>query len=59
MKTTRTLLLALGLAGLLPGFQGSPQDEYKTKLTALNKSTAGKHYSIADYLASASMFIWA
>src|SRR5258706_6086095 len=58
MNTTRTLLLALGLAGLLPGFQASPQDEYKAKLAALNKSTAAKHYSIAEYLAGASMHIW-
>jgi hypothetical protein len=59
MTKTRTLLLALGLAGLLPGFQGAPQEEYKTRLAALSRSTASKHYSIADYLGGASMHIWA
>jgi hypothetical protein len=59
MKTTWMLLLAAGLGGLLPGFQGTPADEYKAKLAALNKSTAAKHYSVADYLGGASMFIWA
>ena len=60
MKTFRTLPAALVLAGLLPGFQAaSPQDEYKTKLAALSKSTAAKHYSIADYLSGAQMHIWA
>ena len=55
----KTWALALALAGLLPGFQGTPQDEYKSKLAALSKSTAAKHFSIADYLAGASMYIWA
>jgi len=60
MTTFRTLSAVLALGGLLPGFQAaSPQDEYKTKLTALSKSTAAKHYAIADYLAGAQMFIWA
>jgi hypothetical protein len=58
MSKPRSLIVALGLAALLPGFQGAPQDEYKTKLAALSKSTAAKHYSIADYLAGASMHIW-
>jgi hypothetical protein len=57
MKTTWMLLLAA--ACLLPGFQGAPPDEYKAKLSALSKSTASKHFSIADYLGGASMFIWA
>src|SRR5579859_6155291 len=39
--------------------QGSPQDEYKAKLLALNKSTAAKHSSIGEYLTGASMFLWA
>ena len=54
MKTTWAILLGLSLA-----LQGTPQDEYKTKLVSLNKATAGKHYSIGDYLAGAQMFIWA
>src|SRR5688572_20619758 len=58
MTTSRTLLAGLLLAGL--GFQApSPQDEYKTKLAALSRSTAAKHYSIADYLAGAQMHLWA
>src|SRR6185436_18207355 len=60
MTTFRTLLAALLLAGLLPGFQSPPpQDEYKTKLVTLSKSTAAKHYAVADYLAGAQMFLWA
>src|SRR5262245_26932604 len=58
MTKTRSLIVILGLSALLPGFQGAPQDEYKTKLLALNQATAAKHYSIADYLAGASMHIW-
>ncbi|HEV3027843.1 MAG TPA: hypothetical protein VG457_09740, partial [Planctomycetota bacterium] len=53
MKPAGLLLLA-ALA-----LQGSPQDEYKTKLLALNKSTAAKHSSIGEYLSGASMFQWA
>ena len=53
MKSAGLLLLA-ALA-----LQGSPQDEYKTKLLSLNKSTAAKHYSIGEYLGGASMFQWA
>jgi len=48
------LLLVAALA-----LQGSPQDEYKAKLLAVNKTTASKHYSIAEYLGGASMFLWA
>ena len=47
MKSAGCLLLA-ALA-----LQGSPQDEYKSKLLALNKASAAKHYSIGDYLSSA------
>jgi len=53
MSKTWTLILTLAL------FQATPQDEYKTKLAALSKSTAAKHFSVADYLAGASQFIWA
>jgi hypothetical protein len=53
MKSAGVLLLA-ALA-----LQGPPQDEYKTKLLALNKATAAKHYAIADYLSGAQMFLWA
>ena len=53
MKSAGCLLLA-ALA-----LQGSPQDEYKSKLLALNKASAAKHYSIGDYLSSAQMFLWA
>ena len=53
MKTAGCLLLA-ALA-----LQGAPQDEYKTKLAALSKTTAAKHYSIGEYLANATMFLWA
>ncbi len=49
-------ICALLLAALL---QGTPADEYKTKLAALNKSTAGKHYAIGEYLSGASMNLWA
>ena len=49
-------ICALVLVALL---QGTPADEYKTKLAALNKSTAAKHYAIGEYLAGASMFLWA
>jgi hypothetical protein len=49
-------ICALVLAALL---QGTPADEYKTKLAALNKSTAAKHYAIGDYLSGASMNLWA
>jgi hypothetical protein len=54
MKTTWAILLGLALA-----LQSTPQDEYKTKLAALNKSTAAKHFSIGDYLSGAQMNIWA
>ena len=53
MKPAGFLLLA-ALA-----VQGSPQDEYKSKLLALNKTTAAKHFSLADYLGSAQMYLWA
>src|SRR5215813_5483068 len=59
MNKTWTLSLVALVAGLVPGFQAGPQDEYKTKLSALSKSTASKHYSISEYLGGASMFIWA
>jgi hypothetical protein len=54
MKPAGVLLLVAALA-----LQGTPQDEYKTKLLALNKSTAAKHYAIAEYLSGAQMFLWA
>jgi len=53
MKPVGSLLL------VLLALQGTPQDEYKTKLLALNKSTAAKHASIGEYLSSSSMFQWA
>jgi hypothetical protein len=53
MKSAGILLLA-ALA-----LQGSPQDEYKTRLLALNKASAAKHYAIGDYLSGAQMFLWA
>jgi hypothetical protein len=59
MSKTWAVLLGVAFAGLLPGFQATPQDEYKTRLAALSKSTGAKHFSIADYLAGASMHIWA
>ncbi len=55
MKTTCAAWVLVALLGL----QGTPQDEYKTKLTSLNKSTASKHFSIGEYLSTSSMFIWA
>lgn len=59
MHHTWMLLAAAGLSALLNAAQGTPAEEYKARLAALSKSTAAKHFSIADYLANASMFIWA
>ncbi len=39
--------------------QASPQEEYKTKLAAISKSSATKHYSIGDYLTTSQMHLWA
>jgi len=56
MKTMVAFILTAGVAAAL---QGTPAEEYKTKLASLNKATAAKHYAIGEYLAGASMFLWA
>jgi len=56
MKTMVAFILTAGAAAAL---QGTPAEEYKTKLASLNKATAAKHYAIGEYLAGASMFLWA
>lgn len=56
MKTVGMLLAWAGLAAAL---QAGPQDEYKSKLAAINKSAAAKHYGIAEFLTGQSMHLWA
>lgn len=53
----RTAALMAALLGL-PGAAVS-DEEYKTKLAALSKSAAAKHYQIGDYLSVAQMHLWA
>lgn len=51
-------IAALTAALLCP--QGAaPEEEYKTKLAALSKSAAAKHYQIGDYLSTSQMHLWA
>ena len=39
--------------------QGAPEEEYKTKLAAISKTCAAKHYSVGEYLSGAQMHLWA
>jgi hypothetical protein len=43
----------------LLGLQAAPEEEYKTKLGALSKTAAAKHFQIGDYLSGAQMHLWA
>jgi hypothetical protein len=39
--------------------QSSPEDEYKTKLATIARNSAGKHYSVGDFLSTSQMHLWA
>lgn len=39
--------------------QASAEDEYKTKLATIARNSAAKHFSVAEFLATAQMHLWA
>jgi hypothetical protein len=49
----RYLLATLLLA------QGAPSEEYQEKLRKISRNAAAKHYSIAQYLGTSQMHLWA
>ncbi len=47
------------LAILLLPLQAAPEGEYKEKLEKISRNAAAKHYSIAEYLGTSQMHLWA